>query len=314
MGSYIIRRLLAFIPTLLVVSFLVFMMTRLVPGDAAAMMLGQEATTEQREQLRQELGLDRSVTEQAITWYGNAFRGDLGHSYFLHQPVTEALVSRLPVTLSVTLFAMFFAIVVGISAGVVASVRHGRFLDWGVMLIAIFGLSIPVFWLALNMIFIFSVRLGWFPTGGYVPITDGFFEYLRHLFMPSIALGLAYTALIARMTRSTMLEVLQQDFVRTARAKGLGQRIVILRHALRNALIPIITIIGISAGELLAGSVITETVFNLPGVGRLIVDGVRRRDFPVVQGGILIITLSYLLINLIADLLYAWANPRIRYE
>lgn len=314
MIAYIIRRLLAFIPTILVVSFLVYLMIYLVPGDPTATMLGQEASEEQRAELREELGLNRSFTERMVSWYGDVMRGDLGQSYFLRQPVGAALMDRLPVTLSISFFAISFAALVGTTAGVLASIRHRRFLDWGIMLLAIIGLSVPVFWLALNMIFLFSVRLGWFPTGGYIPFSESPREYFTHLLMPGVALGLAHTAVIARITRSSMLEVLRQDYVRTARAKGLRERVVIMSHAMRNALIPIITIFGISFGALLSGSVITETVFNMPGVGRLIVDAVLRRDYPTIQGGILIITLLYLVVNLVVDLLYAWANPRIHYS
>ena len=304
----------AFIPTLLVVSFLIFFMVELVPGDPASTMLGPEATGDQLESAREQMGLNEPLHVRLASWYADALRGDLGRSFFLNQPVAEALVSRLPVTLSLTIMALAFSLIFGIGAGVIASIRQGKFTDWGIMLLAILGLSIPIFWLALNMIWLFSVRLGWFPTGGYVAFSESPVEFFRHLLMPAIALGLVHTAVIARMTRSSMLEVLRQDYVRSARAKGLNEWVVIARHAFRNALIPIITIIGISAGEMLAGSVITETVFNLPGVGRLIVDAVRRRDYPLVQGGILIITVSYLIINLLVDLLYAWINPRIRYQ
>lgn len=314
LAAYIVRRLLAFIPTIIVVAMLVFLMTYLVPGDATATMLGPEATQEDIQLTRERLGLDRPFHERFLEWSGNAIRGDLGDSIFLNQPVTTALIERLPVTLSLAAFAWFVSGVIGITVGVIASVRHGRPADWGLMFMAIIGLSVPVFWLALNMIFLFSVRLGWLPTGGYVPLTENPVEYMKHLLLPGIVLGLAHTAVIARMTRSSMLEVLRQDYVRTAQAKGLKAKTVVMRHALRNALIPIITVLGISAGELLSGSVITETVFNLPGVGRLVIDGVRRRDFPVIQGGILIITVGYLFINLLVDLVYAWVDPRVHYS
>jgi peptide/nickel transport system permease protein len=277
-------------------------------------MLGQEATPAQRETLRHQLGLDRPFYEQAISWYGNALHGNLGDSFFLQQPVMTALIDRLPVTASLTSFAFVFAVIVGVLAGLVASVRHGRLADWGVMLLAILGLSIPVFWLALNMIYVFSVRLGWFPTSGYSPPSQGLGPYLSHLLMPTLVLGLVYMALIARMTRSSMVEVLGQDFVRTARSKGLRERLVVVRHAFRNALIPVVTVLGFTAGELLAGSVITETVFNLPGVGRLVVDAVQRRDYPLVQGSLLLITVVYLVVNLVVDVVYAWVDPRIHYS
>jgi peptide/nickel transport system permease protein len=303
----------AFVPTMFAVSLLVFLMIELIPGDPTSMILGPEGTQEQRIELREQLGLDRPFYERAFDWYSSALRGDLGESLFLNQSVTEAILRRMPVTLSLSAMAMVFASLVGVSAGIVAAVKRGQALDWIVMFGAMLGLSIPVFWLALNMILLFSVNLGWFPTGGYVPLTESPIEYLRHLFLPALALGLVHTAVVARMSRSAMLEVLRQDYVRTARAKGLQGRDVVLSHALRNSLIPVVTVLGIGAGELLAGSVITETVFNLPGVGRVIVDAVKRRDYPMVQGGILFVTLSYLIINLIVDVTYAWINPRIRH-
>lgn len=314
MGSFVFNRLLALLPMLLAVSFLVFLMISLVPGDPVATMLGPESTEDQAQILRHQLGLDRPFQERLASWYADALRGDLGESYFLNQPVTTAIASRIPVTLSLTIFALFVSVIVGTTAGVIASLRQGRFADWGIMFLAILGLSIPVFWLALNLMFIFSVRLGWFPTTGYVPLREDPVEYFRHLLLPGLTLGAVNTAVIARMTRSSMLEVLRQDFVRTADAKGLSRHIVVIRHAFRNALLPIVTVIGLSVGELLAGSVITETVFNLPGIGRLIVDAIRRRDYPTVQGGILFVTVIYLLVNLAVDLLYAWINPRIRYR
>ncbi|MBX5444110.1 ABC transporter permease [Sphaerobacter sp.] len=314
MAIYIARRLAAFIPTLLVVSLLIFFMIYLIPGDPVATMLGPEATAEATQKLREELNLDQPLLQRLVNWYSDALRGDLGQSYFLHQPVSKALRERLPVTLSLSAFALVVAATIGITAGVIASVRHGRFTDWGIMLLAILGISIPIFWLALNMIFFFSVKLGWFPTGGYAPLSEGPRAFLRHLALPGFALGLAYTALIARMTRSSMLDVLRQDYMRTAQAKGLRERVVILSHAFRNALVPIATILGLTAGELLSGSVITETVFNLPGVGRLVIDAVNRRDYPVVQGGILLVTMLYLFVNLVVDLLYGWIDPRIRYS
>jgi peptide/nickel transport system permease protein len=224
MGGYLARRITAFIPTLVVVSFLVYMMIHLVPGDPTAIMLGQEATPEQRIALRAQLGLDKGFGAQVAAWYGNAARGNLGDSFFLHKPVTTALIERLPVTLSVTLFALVFATLGGGLMGVVAGINHGRLADWALMLLAIIGLSIPVFWLALNFIFLFAVRLHALPTSGYVPLSDGIGPYVKHLVLPGLTLGIVYTALIARMARSSMVEVLRQDYVRTARAKGLRAR------------------------------------------------------------------------------------------
>ncbi len=314
MLRYIVRRLLAFIPTLFVLSLLIFLMIYLVPGDPVAMMLGSEATGEQIAEVRARLGLDRPFQERMLDWYTRVLRGDLGESYFLSQSVSEALVERFPITVSLSVLALMVAATLGILAGIVAGVRQGSWTDWTVMVMAMLGLSLPVFWLALNLIFVFSVKLGWLPTGGYVPLAKDPVGFVKHLALPGVTLGLVHAAVIARITRSSMVEVLRQEYVQAARAKGLRERTVVFRHAFRNALLPVITILGISTGELLAGSVITETVFNLPGVGRLIIDAVRRRDYPVVQGGILFITFSYLLVNLIVDLVYAWVNPRIRYS
>lgn len=314
MGRYIVRRLLAFIPTLLVVSVLVFLMIDLVPGDPVALMLGLEASGEAINARRLELGLHRPLLERLVSWFANAAQGNLGDSYFLHQSVTQALAERIPITFSLASLALAVAIMVGMSAGVIASVTQGTITDWGVMLLALFGLSVPSFWLALNLIFLFAVRWQWFPVGGYVPFTEDLGSFLKHIFLPGLSLGLIYAAVIARMGRASMLEVLRMDYIRTARAKGLNEWGVLYGHAIKNALIPIVTVIGISAGALLGGTVVTETVFNLPGVGRLVVEGVKRRDYPVIQGGILFITCTYMVTNLLVDLLYAWINPRIRYE
>jgi peptide/nickel transport system permease protein len=311
---YIVRRLLIFVPTLLVVAVLVFFMIDLVPGDPVALMLGMEASGEAINARRLELGLARPVQERLVSWFVNASRGDLGRSYFLGTSVTQALLERIPITFSLATFALVVAITVGTSAGIIASIKQGSFADWGVMLVALFGLSVPSFWLGLNLIFLFSVNWQWFPIGGYIPFGKDPALFLKHLFLPALSLGLIHSAVIARMTRASMLEVLRMDYIRTARAKGLREWVVIYRHALKNALIPIITVIGISAGVLLGGSVVIETVFNLPGVGRLVVEAIKRRDYPVIQGGILMVTSAYLLINLLVDVLYGWINPRIRFE
>jgi peptide/nickel transport system permease protein len=314
MGRYVMRRLLAFIPTLLIVSVLVFLMIDLVPGDPVGLMLGLEASGEAINAKRLELGLHRPLIERMVSWFAKATQGDLGDSYFLHQSVTRALAERIPITFSLASLALAVAIMAGMSAGILASVKQGTMADWGVMLLALFGLSVPSFWLALNLIFLFAVRWQWFPVGGYVAFTEAPGSFLKHIFLPGFSLGLVHAAVIARMTRARMLEVLRMDYIRTARAKGLNEWVVVYGHAIKNALIPIVTVIGISAGVLLGGAVVTETVFNLPGVGRLVVEGVKRRDYPIIQGGILFLTCTYMVSNLVVDLLYAWINPRIRYE
>lgn len=314
MPQYVARRLLAFAVTLAVVAVLIFFMISLVPGDPVAMLLGNEASGEEIQRVRTILGLDRPLGDRFVEWVGRAAVGDLGRSYFLNESVMDALAERVPITVSLAACALVIAAFVGISAGIFAALRRGRASDWGVMVAAMAGLSVPIFWLGLNLIFLFAVTLRWLPTGGYVSLGESPAAFARHMTMPALALGLAYAAAIARMTRSAMLEVLRNDYVRTARAKGLRERVVVYRHAFKNALIPVITVLGIATGELLGGSVITETVFNLPGVGRLVVEGVRRRDYPIVQGGILLVTFGYLVVNLVVDLLYAVINPRIRYS
>jgi len=314
MTTYIARRLLVFIPTLLVVAVLVFLMISLVPGDPVMEMLGMDAPPDAVAAKRIELGLDKPVWMRLGWWFGRALRGDLGRSYFLGEPVIQAVAERFPVTLSLSLFALLISMGLGVTAGIIASVKHGSAVDWGVMIVALLALSVPGFWLALNLIFLFAVHWRWFPIGGYVSLVQDPLQFVRHLTLPALSLGLVHAGVTARMTRSCMLEVLGSDYVRTARAKGLPEKVVIIRHALKSALIPIVTVIGISAGVLLGGSVIIETVYNLPGAGRLVVEGVQRRDYPVVQGGILFITCIYLGINLLVDILYAWLDPRIRYN
>lgn len=314
MRGYLVRRVLLFMPTLLIMALLIFFMIDLIPGDPVVLMLGMEASGEAIAEMRHHLGLDRPLTERLLDWFSSLFRGDLGDSIFMRKPVTALLAERFTVTLGMAALSLVVAVVVGVSAGIIAALYQGRLADWGAMLIALVVLSIPIFWLALNLIYVFGVKLRWFPTGGFVSFSESPKEWLRHMFLPCVTLGLFHAAIIARMTRASMLEVLRTDYIRTARAKGLRQRVVVLTHALRNALIPIVTVIGMSVGWMLEGSVVTETVYSLPGVGRLIIDGVRRRDYFVVQGSILAVTCVYMVVNLLVDLLYARIDPRIRYE
>jgi peptide/nickel transport system permease protein len=314
MTRYIVRRLLAFIPILLITSLLVFLMIDLVPGDPVALLMGLEASGEAINSKRIELGLNRPLPERMASWFLDAFRGDLGDSFYLQIPVTQAIKARIPVTYSLASVALVVAVVVGMSAGVMAGIKQNSLADWGVMLLAMLGVSVPSFWLAMNLILVFVIKLRWFPLGGFKPPSAGLGEYIRHLVLPGLSLGLIYSAMIARMTRASMLEVLRMDYIRTARAKGLVEWSVVFGHALKNALIPVITMVGIAAGGLLGGSVIMEMVFNMQGIGRLVVEGVKRRDYPVIQGGILVVTLTYLGINLLVDVLYVWANPRISYQ
>lgn len=314
MLRYVIRRLLVMFPTMLAMVVLIALMIALVPGDPVTLLIGQEASGDAIAAKRAELALDRPMAVRMVDWVVKAIHGDLGRSYFLNQPVTAAIVERYSVTTNVAFFALLVATTIGIPVGVLASLRQGSIFDWGAMTLSLIVLSIPSFWLALNLIFLFVVTVPWFPLGGFVPLRKDPVEFIKHLALPCLSLGLAEAAIVARITRTSMLEVLRMDYVRTARAKGLRERAVIYGHALKNVLIPIVTVVGVSAGAFLGGSVVTETVYNLPGVGRMVVEGVMRRDYPVIQGGILVVTLTYLVINLIVDLLYLWIDPRVRYE
>jgi peptide/nickel transport system permease protein len=249
---------------------------------------------------------------QLLNWYGRILRGDLGRSIFENRPVTEAIMSRAEPTLLLTSLATFVAVTMGLTLGLVAALRHGRWQDTGAMLVAIGGVSMPTFWLGLNLIFVFGVLLAWLPVAGYQPLSSGLWESLRYLILPSVTLGLFQAALLARLTRSMMLETLRDDYVRTARAKGLAEQAVVLRHAFRNAAIPLLTVIGLIFAALMGGAVITEQVFNIPGVGRMLIQAVARRDYPVVQGVVMIVAGLYVLINLLVDLLYGYLDPRLR--
>lgn len=308
----VIRRLLAAIPVMVLVATGVFLLLFLTPGDPAAVILGPDAKPEQVAELRAKLGLDQPVYVQLVQWYARLLHGDLGQSIFLNRPVTAAIAERAEPTILLTILALLVAVVVGLPAGVVSALRRGRWQDTSVMLVAIGGVSMPTFWLGLNLIFVFGVLFRWLPVAGYQPLSAGLWENLRYMIMPAVTLGLAQGALLARMTRSMMLETLGEDYVRTARAKGLAEDRVVLAHALRNALIPLVTVIGLSFAILIGGAVITEQVFNIPGVGRLLIQAVARRDYPVVQGVVLIVAGLYVIINLLVDILYAYLDPRLR--
>jgi len=306
MTTYIARRLLAVIPTLLGVLLTVSLMVRLAPGDPAQLLAGEFATPETLADIRQRFGLDQPWHVQLGLYAANVVRGDLGQSVRTRKPVAYELRQYFPNTLRLTLGAMLVALLIGIPAGIIAATRPGTIFDLLAMLGALIGVSMPVFWFGLMAILIFSVQLGWFPVAGT--------GTLWHLVLPAITLGTSTAAILARMTRSAMLEVLSQDYIRTARAKGLAGRVVIFKHALRNALIPVVTITGLQFGGLLEGAVITETVFAWPGIGQLLVGSILARDYPVVQGAVLLIAVAFILINLIVDLLYGAIDPRIRYD
>lgn len=313
MRAYLVRRLLAAIPTLVVTALAVFLIIHLTPGDPASVMLGSDATPEQVAQLRQALGLDQPLLAQLLRWAGRVLRGDLGQSYFMGIPVIRALGQALGPTLLITLLALLLAVAVGVGAGVVAAVRRGSLADDVAMFLAILGVSMPEFWLGLNLILVFAARLKWLPVAGYVSPAAGVGKALRYAALPALALGLTQAAFLTRMVRSAVLDVLGEDYVRTARAKGLRERTVVYRHVLRNALIPIVTVMGLSTAILLGGAITTETVFNIPGIGRLLIAGALRRDYPLIQGIVLFIAAVYIVINLTVDVLYAAIDPRIRY-
>jgi peptide/nickel transport system permease protein len=311
---YLLRRVLALVPVLAVVVTIVFLLIHLIPGDPVAVMLGPDATPAQVQATRQALGLDRPLHEQLLKFYSRVLRGDLGQSYFLDRPVTTALLERAEPTLVLTLASLLVAIAIGVPSGIVAAAHRGSAWDRLLMLGALLGVCVPGFWLSLNFIYLFAVRLGWLPAAGYTSIFADPVAALRYMVLHAVSLGFSQSALIARISRSCMLEALQQDYVRTARAKGLSQGAVTWIHAFRNALVPVVTVIGITTAILIGGAVVTEIVFNIPGLGRLIISAVLRRDYPVVQGVILVTATAYVLINLAVDILYVFIDPRIRYE
>jgi len=311
---FITRRLLISMPVLGLVSLMSFAVIWLVPGDPAAMFLDPGATPQQLAEVRHRLGLDAPFYQQVIGWYERILHGDLGQSILLNRSVSAAIIERLPVTLSLTALALAFATLLGIVAGLLAAMRHRSWTDQSIMVLALLGLSVPEFWLGLMLIFGFAVDLRWFPAGGYVPLGESFSGWWHSMAMPAFTLAAVQVGFIARMTRSAMLEVLHQDFIRTADSKGLPWSVVVTRHGLPNALVPILTVLGIVTGSLLGGAVVIEQVFSLPGVGRLVIGAVLSRDFPVIQGTLLFVAVIYLVVNLVVDILYAVADPRVRLE
>jgi peptide/nickel transport system permease protein len=312
-GQHIARRLMLLIPAWLVMGVIAFTLIRLIPGDPAAVLLGLEATPDAVDRLRERLGLNQPLPVQFAIWLSQVVRGELGRSFFLGEPVLQAILGRLPVTLSLAAFALVLAIAFGVPAGVRAATRPNSSTDLGIMALSVVGLSIPDFALGLILIFVLGVALHWLPISGYVPFVQSAGGWALHLLMPAFSLGIVQAALIARITRSSMLEILGMDYVRTARAKGLTERTVVRVHAFRNALIQVLTVVGNATVILLGGAFVVETVFNLPGVGNLVVMAVKRRDYPLVQGCILLISTIVILVNLIVDVLYAYVDPQIRY-
>ncbi|MCI0440759.1 MAG: ABC transporter permease [Chloroflexi bacterium] len=313
MQRYIIRRLLFSLVVMWAVMTLVFVMIRAIPGDPITTLAGAEAGVERIEEIKNQMGLNRPVPVQYFYYMRNLLQGDLGDAVFTRAPVTDLIGQALPRTISLSVLAFSIAVVIGVPAGIVSAVRRYSIWDHLATLVAFLGLSMPTFWLAILLIIVFGVWLTWLPVFGYRPITDGLWDWLSHLILPAIATSGIFAAVIARQTRSAMLEVMRQDYVRTAYSKGLTERMVIYRHALRNALIPVITVMGIALALLLTGAVITENVFAINGAGRLLIQSILRRDYPVVQGMVLLVAFIFVLSNLVVDVLYAIINPRIRY-
>ena len=314
MKTYIARRLLALIPVALVVATVGFTLIHLAPGDPASVIAGPDASPDDVVRLQRQLGLDAPFHVQLIRWYGRLAQGDLGQSIFLRRPVLEAIVDRVEPTLLLTVYAMVVAVAVGVPSGVISARHHDTATDQALMALALVGISIPNFLLGLLLILTFAVWLGWFPVAGYSPLEYGWLLTLRSLTLPAFALGLVQSALIARIARSAMLDVLREQFIVAGRAKGLAERAVVYKHALKNAMIPTVTVIGISFAILISGAVVVETVFNIPGLGRLIISAVLRRDYPVIQGVVLCIAGVYMLVNLAVDLSYILFDPRVRYQ
>jgi peptide/nickel transport system permease protein len=313
MFAYIVRRVLATIPVMAVVAIFVFALLYLSPGDPAAIIAGDTATVDDIARIRAHLGLDQPVHIQFAEWVWRLLQGDLGISIFTNLPVSKLIEQRIEPTVALTITTLIISVLVAIPMGVLAAWRAGSWVDRVVMVFAVLGFSVPVFVLAYILIYIFAIWADLLPVQGYVSITVGFWPFLSHLILPSVALGMIYAALIARITRASMLDVLAQDYIRTAQAKGLGNQQVLIGHALKNAAVPIVTIIGIGVALLISGVVVTETVFAIPGLGRLTVDAILRRDYPIIQGIILIFSAAYVLVNLLVDLSYTLLDPRIRY-
>ena len=311
---FVLKRLLITIPVLIGMSLLVFSLIHLVPGDPARVMLGLTATPENVATLHEQLGLDDPIWRQYLTWLGNVLHGDLGTDYRSHEPLTQMLLARLPVTLELTILATVFSVLIAVPLGVLGAVRRRGVADVTGTTVSLLGISLPDFGLGVLLVLLMSLKLDWLPPSGYRPLSEGVIDNFRYMILPALTLSISMASVLLRTTRAAMLEVLGQDYVKFARAKGISENLVIAKHALRNASIPIVTVLGLQFGFLLGGAVIVESIFSLPGIGRMTLNAVNTRSYPIVQGGILIIGVLFMLVNLLTDLLYAVLNPRIRYE
>ncbi|MFA1821427.1 ABC transporter permease [Virgibacillus oceani] len=314
MLSYIVKRILSAIPVLLVVSIVIFLIIHITPGNPASVILGEEATPAQIAELEESLGLNLPIHQQYFSWMAGVFQGDLGTSYFMNSPVTEAIGNSIVPTISLAIFAQIISLFIAIPIGVLAANKRGSLTDSSMMVFALLGMSIPSFLLALLLVLLFGVQLGWLPVAGFRPLSEGLLIHLQYLILPAVSLGAIQAALIARMTRSSMLEVLNMNYIKSARAKGVKNFGLILKHAFRNALLPILTVVGGTFGTLITGAVVVETVFNIPGIGQLVINSIERRDFAVIQGVVLFITVVYIFLNLIIDILYGMIDPRVRLD
>ena len=312
MHIYLIRRLLQLIPTILVMSIIIFSLTQMLPGDAAFTVLGETATEKQREQWREEMGLNKPIPIQYLRWFSKAVRGDLGLSIRSREPVIHMLIGRIPTTVELAGLSMLLAVAIGIPAGIMAAKFRNTWIDFATSFFSMFSMAIPFFWLGVLLIVVFAVHLRLLPPSGYVSLLENPIQNFRLMIMPAMTIGMSFAGLVMRQTRTAMLQILAEDYVRTARAKGLSELVVTFKHALRNALIPITTVLGLQVGALLGGAVVTETIFSIPGLGRMIVEGIFERDFPVVQGAIIVIVLFILTVNIIVDLSYTFIDKRVK--
>lgn len=312
MLRFIIRRLIDLIPTLLVVATIVFIITRIIPGNPAAVMLGPQASVESIQEMEEKLGLNDPLHTQFINYLVNLVKGDLGSSLSYGKPVLELILERFPNTILLTIASIMIALIVGVSAGIISAVRQYTLIDYTVIFLSLVGVSMPVFWLGIMLVLYFSVDLGWFPSTGMGSMEDGFVDVVKHIVLPSLTLATIPMAEFARITRSSMLEVINQDYIRTARAKGLAEFKVVVKHAFKNALTPLLSVTGMQISMLLGGAILTETIFSWPGIGRLIIEAIDKRDFMVVQGTVLFIAVIFVVVNLLVDILYTVVNPRIK--
>lgn len=314
MLAYLIKRLVSLIPVLFVVSIVIFLIIHITPGDPAAAMLGMEASQEEIQSLNEQLGFDRPILQQYGSWLANLLQGDMGDSIFMKQPVSQAIAEHIGPTFSLAVIAQVIALLLAIPFGMIAAYKRGTITDYTLMGVSLLGMAVPSFLLGLFLMLFVGVQLQWLPVAGYEPLNEGLWTHLQYLILPGISLGTIQAALITRMTRSSMLEILNLNFIKTARSKGLNEAKVLLKHAFRNAFIPILTVIGQTFGTLVTGAVVVESIFNIPGLGQLILNSIARRDFAVIQGVVLIVTLMYVTINLIVDLLYGAVDPRVRLD